>query len=190
MEAHYLKSATRRTQYPESDLPQLAFAGRSNVGKSSLINSLLGRKRLARTSSTPGRTQLINFFQVEQDYIFVDLPGYGYAKAPAHVRSGWKDMVEEFFTDNRNLKLTILLVDARHAPTALDITMAQWLQHLGVRKQIVATKTDRLSRARLKESLERMASKLNVQQVIPYSSATGTGKKKLWQIIREELNHG
>ncbi len=163
----------------------VAFAGRSNVGKSSLINSLLGKRKLARTSSTPGRTQTINFFNVEDRWIFVDLPGYGFAKVSKSVRENWGPMIEAFLTGEDRLKVVILILDARHAPTELDSVMDDFLETTGVARQLVATKFDKISSSRRTTTISRISNALGGRDVIPYSSATGIGKKELWQLIRE-----
>ena len=182
MNVRFLKSAVGMKDYPERGLPRVAFAGRSNVGKSSLINSLVGRKGLARCSSSPGRTQVINFFDVEERWMFVDLPGYGFAKAPAHVRDRWGPMIEEFLTQDEDLKLCIMVVDARHKPKQLDLVMGNWLEECHIPYQVVATKVDKVSSSRVQRSMNRIHETLHCS-VIPYSAATGIGKDKLWQII-------
>ena len=182
MVVHFLKSATQRGEYPKLKLPKIAFSGRSNVGKSSLINNLVGKKGLARTSSSPGRTQVINFFSVENRWVFVDLPGYGYAKAPKSVRVRWGHMVEEFLREDENLKLTVMMVDARREPTDLDRVMQEWLEQFSIPYQVVATKVDKLSSNKLQKSLNQIEDVFNCS-VLPYSAATGTGKKELWRIL-------
>jgi GTP-binding protein len=182
VEVQFIKSATHKDDYPKLQLPRIAFAGRSNVGKSSLINSLLGRKGVARTSSTPGRTQLINFFNVDDRWVFVDLPGYGFAKVPEKIRDRWGPMIEEFLGEEEKLKLTVMIVDARREPTELDLVMKQWLDEFEVPYQIVATKADKLSANRLRGSLNRIEEGFS-SSVVPYSAATGTGKKELWRVI-------
>ena len=182
VEVQFIKSATHKGDYPKLRLPRIAFAGRSNVGKSSLINSLLGKKGLARTSATPGRTQLINFFNVDDRWVFVDLPGYGFAKVPARIRDRWGPMIEEFLREEEDLKLTVMIVDARREPTDLDRVMKQWLEEFDVFYQIVATKADKLSSNQLQGSLSRMKTGFK-SSVVPYSSATGLGKKDLWRVL-------
>ena len=182
MVVHFLKSATHKGDYPKLKLPKIAFSGRSNVGKSSLINNLVGSKGLAWTSATPGRTQVINFFNVNDRWIFADLPGYGFAKVPANIQVRWGLMIEEFLREDENLKLTVMIVDARHEPTELDQVMKQWLDEFSIPHQLVATKVDKLSSNQLEKSLDRIKKVFNCG-VIPYSSATGMGKKDLWRIL-------
>lgn len=185
MEASFVTSATQPREYPNRPLPRIAFVGRSNVGKSSLINSLVGRKKLARTSSSPGRTRLINFFLVDSKWLFVDLPGYGYAKVSRSERERWGPMVEEYLRGDQDLKLLILLVDARHKPSNLDQVMREWLEQYGIPHLIVATKADKLSANQLQKSLKRIRETFNADLVLPYSAHTGAGKKELWRIIQE-----
>lgn len=185
METSFLGAATNKQQYPKSGLPAIAFAGRSNVGKSSLINSLVGRRKLARTSSSPGRTRAIHFYRIEDRWVFVDLPGYGYARAPKAVRAQWGPMIEEFLTSDHRLGLCILIVDARHQPATLDLVMRDYLIHYRVPFQVVATKCDKLSANARLQSVARAQQSLRVESVLPYSAATGVGKRELWQIIRE-----
>ena len=182
MVVHFLKSATQRGDYPKLTLPKIAFSGRSNVGKSSLINNLVGKKGLARTSSSPGRTQVINFFSVENRWIFVDLPGYGYAKAPKSVRGRWGHMVEEFLREDEDLRLTVMMVDARREPTDLDQVMQEWLEQFSIPYPVVVTKVDKLSSNKLQKSLDQIENVFHCR-VLPYSAATGTGKKELWRIL-------
>lgn len=182
MEVQFIKSATHRSDYPKLPLPQIAFSGRSNVGKSSLINSLLGKKGLARTSATPGRTQLINFFNVDGRWIFVDLPGYGFAKVPRKIRDSWGLMVEEFLREGNDLKLTVTIVDARRKPTVPDLMMKKWLDEFDIPCQIVANKADKLSSNQLQRSLDQIEEGFNCS-VVPYSAATGMGKKELWRVL-------
>lgn len=185
MEISFLGAATRKGHYPKSKLPRIAFAGRSNVGKSRLINSLLGSKSVARTSGSPGRTREIHFFEVSRQWVFVDLPGYGFARVSKKVRARWGPMIEEFLKTDERLKLVFLILDARHEPSPLDLSMKGYLEHFAVPYQVVATKMDKLSGNGRQEALVRVRGVMDVGRVVPYSSATGIGKKELWQFIRE-----
>ncbi len=183
--ARFIKSATRKEEYPAMTLPVIAFAGRSNVGKSSLINRLVGKKGLARTSSTPGRTQLINFFSVEEKWVFVDLPGYGFAKVPQRIRSKWGPMIEEFFEHSTGLRLAVIIVDARHEPTVLDQKMVEYLRGVDVPFVVAATKIDKLSRGRREPAIRSISKCLSVESVLPFSSTDGDGKQDLWRVIEQ-----
>ena len=160
--------------------------GRSNVGKSSLINKLLGRK-LARVSRTPGRTQRACFYNVNGTALLVDLPGYGYAKAPASVRAGLVEVLESYLTASRPLALAVLIVDSRHDPTSLDLKMNSWLGQRGLPVQIVSTKVDKLSRQQRQASLSRSRQLLGREGIIPFSSTSGEGKRELWQAIDSQI---
>ena len=187
--ADFVTSAVAPEGYPSEGLPEIVFMGRSNVGKSSLINSLLGNRKLARTSRTPGRTQLINFFRINERFLFVDLPGYGYAKVPAAVRQQWGAMVENYLANRKELVLSILILDSRHAPTANDEQLRSWLEHHGLPFVVVSTKADRLSNNQLRNSLRTTAKSLgmNVEAVLPYSSVTGRGGDRIWKAISERV---
>ena len=186
--AEFIKSAFDSRHWTIDGLPEIAFLGRSNVGKSSLINSLLGRKGLARTSNTPGRTQSLNFYLINEQFYFVDLPGYGYAKVPKTMRSDWGLMAEEYLAGRGTLTLSVQLVDARHKPTALDIQLNEWLIFHDKPHIIAATKADKLSSNQLKKSLTVIASELPESPVIAYSSTSGKGRDALWNAIRDGLN--
>jgi GTP-binding protein len=162
--------------------------GRSNVGKSSVINSLLGLRGLARTSSTPGRTQALNFFLINQRFVFVDLPGYGFARVPKAVRSTWGDMVTNYLAKRMDLVLSIQIVDSRHEPTTLDLQLHDWLQHYAKPHIAVATKSDKLSQNELRKSIERARARLNPDRVIPYSAITGSGREDVWSAVEEHIN--
>jgi GTP-binding protein len=185
--ARFVKSAAEAQDYPQDARPGIAFIGRSNVGKSSLINSLLGVHGLARTSSTPGRTQLINFFLVNDEFYFVDLPGYGYARVPARVRNQWGPMVERYLAAGPNLVLCVLIIDSRVGPTKLDLQMARWLESRGKPYVVVATKTDKLSANQLRNSLRRAGESVTGSLIIPYSAVRRTGRDRLWKEINARL---
>ncbi len=184
LKARFVKSADRKDGYPRFKIPAIAFAGRSNVGKSSLINCLVGMRRLARTSSTPGRTQCINFFSLEEKWMLVDLPGYGYAKVPDRIRERWGSMIEEFFREYAQLRLAVVIVDARHEPTELDSGMVAYLQELGLPFVVAATKVDKLAKSRKSRSLRAIREQLPGSEVIAFSANTGEGRHELWQMIR------
>lgn len=185
--ADFLKSAYTEKDWPPENLPEVAFLGRSNVGKSSLINSLLGVKGLARTSSTPGRTQALNFFLINHRFRFVDLPGYGYARVPQAIRESWGEMVTNFLAKRRGLVLSIQIVDSRHEPTTQDLQLHEWLRHHMQPRLIVATKSDKLSHNEMKKSLARASAVLDGSRVVSYSAVKGTGRGEVWRAIEEAL---
>ena len=189
LSAEFVTSAAGPEGYPAERLPEIAFMGKSNVGKSSLINSLLGNRKLARTSNTPGRTQLINFFRVNNSLLFVDLPGYGYAKVPEAIRRQWGGMVENYLANRKELVLSILILDSRHAPTANDEQLKSWLEHHGLPFIVVSTKADRLSNNQLRNSLRTTSKDLEMAQeaIVPYSSVTGRGGDRIWKAITERV---
>lgn len=171
-------------------LPEIAIAGRSNVGKSSLINCLVNRKKLALTSSTPGKTRLLNYYCVNEQYFLVDLPGYGYAKAAQNERESWKRLVESYLTENPFLKGVIEIIDSRHGITKLDQEMIIWLAHLGFPTLLVATKIDKLPRSKAShiiKKLEAEAAELGVSEMVPFSIITKQGKDQIWRSILELL---
>ncbi len=181
--AEFTKSAFNAQHWTTDSLPEISFLGRSNVGKSSLLNSLLQRKGLARTSNTPGRTQSINFFLVNESFYFVDLPGYGYAKVSKAMRLDWGKMAEEYLAERQELLLSIHLVDSRHKPTELDRTLHEWLVYNQKNHIVVATKADKLSNNKLNKSLQDIEKALPTSKIIVYSSVTGKGKDTLWREI-------
>lgn len=180
-------AATDPSSFPKDPRPQISFIGRSNVGKSSLLNSLLGVKGLARTSSTPGRTQSINFFLINQEFYFVDLPGYGYAKTSKENRRQWGQLIERYLAERPQLVLSILLVDARHEPTPLDLQMKSWFQHYGLPYLVVSTKVDKLSANERQKSRKLACTVLGIDRIIPYSSVTHEGSSQVWEIIRSHI---
>ncbi len=161
--------------------------GRSNVGKSSLLNSLLGVKGLARTSSTPGRTQSLNFFLINKKFRFVDLPGFGYARVPRVIKSTWGEMVTSYLANRSQLVLSIHLVDSRHEPTKLDLQLHDWLEHSAKPRLIVATKSDKLSNNELKESLGRAQRVFSEDRVVAFSAKNGSGRDEVWRTIESAL---
>lgn len=185
--AEFVKSAFNKSHWTNDGLPEIAFLGRSNVGKSSLINSLLQRRGLARTSNTPGRTQSINYFLINEQFYFVDLPGYGYARVSKQMRADWGKMAGEYLEQRSELVLLIQLVDARHEPTALDRQLHEWLQFNGKNHVIAATKADKLSNIKLKKNLREIENALFGSKILAYSSATGKGRDALWQEILSSL---
>jgi GTP-binding protein len=187
--AEFVRSAFSRLHWLEGTRPEIAFLGRSNVGKSSLINSLLMRKGLARTSNTPGRTQSINFFLINDSFYFADLPGYGYAKVSKAMRADWGKMAEEYLFHHEQLVLCIQLIDSRHAPTPLDIQLNEWLIHNGKRHLAVATKADKLSANELRKSLLEARRALPETQIISYSSQTGRGRDEVWAEINNSIDN-
>jgi len=185
--AVFIKSAFDKKDWLDDKRPEIAFLGRSNVGKSSLINSLVGKKGLAKTSNTPGRTQSINFFLINDAFYFVDLPGYGFAKVPGKMRQSWSKMAEEYLKNRQQLKLSIQLVDSRHDPSELDKTLNEWLIFYRKPHIIVATKIDKLSSNDLKKSLTKIERAFPKSKIIPYSSVTGGGRNAVWQEIKAAI---
>jgi GTP-binding protein len=183
MDATFLKSAFDESQYPPPDRPEVAFAGRSNVGKSSLLNTLVKRKNLARTSSTPGRTQALNFFRVNDRFTFVDLPGYGYARVSREVKRSWRGMVEAYIKNRPNLKAVVVIVDVRRDLEEDDRSLMEWLKQEGKNVLPILTKIDKLTRkerdARVRE-MEREISGIVSQEPILFSAKTGEGRKEIW----------
>jgi len=186
--ADFIKSAPDASHYPPETLPEIAFLGRSNVGKSSLINSLLNRKGLARTSNTPGRTQLLNFFRVNNRFSFVDLPGYGYARVPMEVKRTWGAMATDYLANRRVLMLSIHIVDSRHDPSQLDHELREWLGFNAKPHLTVATKSDKLSRNELTRNIASIKRALGTEDVVPYSAETGAGREQVWNRIVEVLS--
>ncbi len=185
----FLISAVSQKQYPADGLPEIALAGRSNVGKSSLINTLINRKNLARTSGRPGKTQTINFYRVNDAFNLVDLPGYGFAKVSKSVKDKWADFIEEYFQNRPNLQGIIQLIDLRHPPTADDQMMFDWLKHLGIPFILVATKADKISRGQhLKhKKIIREALLINNEDIYLFSAEDRTGKEEVLKWIEERL---
>ena len=182
------------SKLPENPYPELAFAGRSNVGKSSLINALMNRKSLARTSSQPGKTQTINFYNINSELYFVDLPGYGYAKVSKAEKAKWGKMIEKYLHGSKQLKAVFLLVNIRHAPSANDIEMFDWIGRNGFVPILIATKLDKINRSQKEKCLQLIRTTLGVKAdhpVIPFSAQTKQGREEIYETIDQILeNHG
>jgi GTP-binding protein len=186
--AEYVASAVKFEQYPVGGLPEIAMAGRSNVGKSSLINRFLGRKNLARTGNTPGKTQTLNFYRVNDAWFLVDLPGYGYAKVAKTVNAHWGSMMETYFKKREFLRAVIQIVDMRHAPSREDVEMQQWLRMRQIPTMVVATKADKISRGQWLKHLTIIAKALeidDVSMILPFSAQTGVGVEELNEALEE-----
>ena len=175
--------------FPQHELPEIAFAGRSNVGKSSLINALLNRKSLARTSATPGKTQTINFYNVNKEFYFVDLPGYGYAKVKIDFKAQWGPMIERYLKSSGALRNVFLLVDMRRPPTPDDMMMYEWVRKAGFKPVIIATKSDKLKRSQFKEALNAVKAAYlpDDAEVIAFSALSKQGREEIIERIEEEL---
>lgn len=172
--------------FPENDKIEIAFAGKSNVGKSSLINALVNRKALARTSSQPGKTQTINFYKVNDEVYFVDLPGYGYAKVSEEVKAKWGNLIERYLNKSEMLKAVFLLVDIRHEPSANDKNMYEWIVYQGYDPIIIATKLDKIKRSQVAKHVKMLRTGLNMKpgtKVIPFSATTKQGREEIWELI-------
>jgi GTP-binding protein len=189
--AEFLQSAVSPRGFPPSFLPEVAFAGKSNVGKSSLINALLRRKHLVKTSSTPGKTQAINFFLINGRFRFVDLPGYGFAKVPLEVRRDWEGLIAGYLRGRTCLRGVVVILDARHDPGALDLQLKGWLDAAGLPALYVANKVDKLKRAQVSARLQALAAALALPELpIACSAVTGVGKPELWRALGEWLRAG
>jgi GTP-binding protein len=187
--AEFLKSAFQEIDWPQDTMPEIALLGRSNVGKSSLINSLLGLRGLARTSRTPGRTQSLNFFLINDRFHFVDLPGYGFARVPEAIRKRWQKLATDYLAKRRQLVLSIHIVDSRHKPAELDLQLHDWLEHHQKSYLVVATKSDKLSRNELRKNIEHYKSMFKVDKILTYSATTGVGREELWKKIEAAMGN-
>lgn len=185
-DAVFMGSFVKNEQYPVADMPEIAVAGRSNVGKSSLINTLLNRKKLAKTSSTPGKTRTINFYKINQQFYLVDLPGYGYAKVSKRERESWGGMIGNYLSQRSSLQEVVLLVDCRHDPSGEDKQMYEWIQKHGFGSVVIATKADKLSRSKLTQQLRRIRNLLGMPQealILPVSSLKKEGVEPAWEAL-------
>lgn len=175
---------------PETEMPEIAFAGKSNVGKSSLINGLLNRKSLARTSSQPGKTQTINYYNINHDLYFVDLPGYGYAQVSVEIRAKWGKMVERYLHTSKQLRLVFLLIDIRHEPSENDCIMYDWIVKNGYEPVIIAAKLDKIKRSQIQKNLKIIRQKIHPVEgtiIIPFSAQTKQGKEEILQLIEDRI---
>ena len=193
---HIIKNVNLETvcgitsKLPENKLPEVAFAGKSNVGKSSLINGLMNRKAYARTSAQPGKTQTINYYKINEELYFVDLPGYGYAKVSKSVSEKWGKLIEDYLHQSKQLRLVFLLVDIRHEPSANDKMMYDWIVHHGFNPTIIATKVDKLKRSQVPKHVKMVKEGLNLvpgTRIIPFSSVSKQGRDELWELVETEF---
>ena len=186
--ADFILSASSPWQFPPPTLPEIAFAGRSNVGKSTLINSLLNRKKLVKTSSTPGKTQLINFFNINDKFHFVDLPGYGFAKVPENVRKQWQRLIEAYLQERETLRNVVLIVDSRHGPTAQDRQLKDWLDYYERPLLIVASKIDKLKRGQIQKHLKIIRQDLALDTTpLAHSSLEKGKREEIWKNLNPWL---
>lgn len=184
-------SAVKEEQYPETNLTEVALSGRSNVGKSSFINSMIGRKNMARTSQQPGKTQTLNFYNINEQLIFVDVPGYGYAKVSKSQREKFGKMIEEYLTKRKNLGLVIQLVDLRHNPTEDDVLMYNYLKHFDLPTLVICTKEDKIAKGKVQKHIKNIKEKLDLDPndtIISYSSIQNSKQQSIWDIISNYLN--
>ncbi|WP_411953569.1 ribosome biogenesis GTP-binding protein YihA/YsxC [Alkalibacillus sp. S2W] len=188
--AEIVISAASKAQYPEDEKPEIALSGRSNVGKSSFINKMIQRKNLARTSGKPGKTQTLNFYNINDAFYFVDVPGYGYAKVSKREREAWGRMMEEYFQTRETLKATVLIVDFRHPPTEDDLIMYDYLKYFDLPVIVIATKLDKVKKSQRDKHLKTVKEELELEPedvVIPFSAETGEGKDQAWQTLKQYL---
>jgi GTP-binding protein len=189
MDAQFVVSAARPEQFPAESLPEIAFLGRSNVGKSSLLNCLTGRKKLAFTSAKPGCTQLVNFYRIGDQFHFVDLPGYGYARVPKEVVVQWKQLIEQYLLHRRSLQLCFLILDARRGWMEKDLELKQWLEFHSRRYLVIATKTDKLkSQSDQRQGIAAIRSQSPGAEPLPFSAVSCRGAREIWQAIKNIKN--
>lgn len=189
--AEIVISAVSGKQYPQDGLPEIALAGRSNVGKSSFINKMIQRKSLARTSSKPGKTQTLNFYKINDVFYFVDVPGYGYAKVSKSERKKWGHMMQEYFTTRKTLKAVMLITDLRHDPTADDVQMYGFLKYYDIPVVVIATKLDKITKGKRAAHIKRTTETLQVDDndvLIPFSAETGEGKEEAWNRLKTYIS--
>lgn len=189
-QAEFITSAVTTSQYPEDNRIEIAFVGRSNVGKSSLINTLTNRRKLVKVSSTPGKTKLVNFFLINNEFYFVDLPGYGYAKVSKAEKESWGKVIETYLLKREQLRRIVLLVDCRHKPTDDDVIMYNWIKHYNYSATVVATKIDKLTKSDLRKNLIVIKETLKMKaddQLLTFSSLKKLGKENLLEVIEETV---
>ncbi|MFZ5942754.1 MAG: ribosome biogenesis GTP-binding protein YihA/YsxC [Bacillota bacterium] len=190
--SEFVISAVSKKQYPQLGVPEIALAGRSNVGKSSLINKVINRKNLARTSGKPGKTQTLNFYLINKEFFFVDLPGYGFAKVSVGVKEQWGKFIEEYLSGRDVLKGVIHIVDIRHSPSNDDVTMYDWLLHFDIPTLVVATKGDKISRGQYQKHLKEIRAKMNLpkeQQIVVFSAVTGEGVEEIHNWLSAKIGN-
>lgn len=188
--AEILISAVNKSHYPKDNLPEIALAGRSNVGKSSFINRMIQRKGLVRTSSKPGKTQTLNFYKINESFYFVDVPGYGYAKVSKSERDKWGAMMEEYFQSRETLNIVVLITDLRHVPTKDDLQMYHYLKHYNLPVLVIATKLDKVPKGKRASFLKRSRDAFEMSSddhIVPFSAETGEGKDAAWGILKGYL---
>lgn len=186
VQAEFVVSSASPDRFPSDGLPEIAFLGRSNAGKSSIINRLVGQRGLAHTSNRPGRTRTINFYRVDQAFYFVDLPGYGYAEVSREQTRQWKKLIEDYLRERKTLALAVIVLDVRRGWMESDQALRNWLEHFSRRYLVIATKIDKLNQAQQKGGLEAIAQEAG--SPVPFSALTGRGVRELWQAISKTLN--
>ncbi len=189
--AEFVNSVSDLHQLPTAHLPEVVFIGRSNVGKSSLINKICGKGKLAKTSSVPGRTRMLNYYLINEEFYLVDLPGYGYAKVPEQIKTGWRKLVEDYISSRKNIKIVFELMDSRHDPTYLDQLMINWLEYYEISYAIVLTKADKISQNKMERQIYRTSKIVSNDELckdyVPFSAITGEGKNVIMKLLEESL---
>ena len=189
--AEFIKSIFDLRALPNSVLAEFVFVGRSNVGKSSLINSICAKKKLAKIGSVPGKTRQLNYFLINEKFYLVDLPGYGYAKVPEQIRAGWRKLVEDYISERQNVKLVFVLIDSRHEPTYLDELMVSWLEFYEIPFAVILTKSDKISSNKMQKQIYRASKIVNNEDLcidyIPFSTVTGEGKNEVLKLVEDYL---
>ncbi|MBK9331828.1 MAG: YihA family ribosome biogenesis GTP-binding protein [Ignavibacteria bacterium] len=192
LSAEFIKSIFDLRALPNSVLSEFVFVGRSNVGKSSLINIICNKKKLAKIGSVPGKTRQLNYFLINEKFYLVDLPGYGYAKVPEQIRAGWRKLVEDYISERQNVKLVFVLIDSRHEPTYLDELMVSWLEYYEIPFAVILTKSDKISPNKMQKQIYRSSKIVNNEDLcidyIPFSTITGEGKNEVIKLIEDYLD--